>query len=360
MKLKKAIIFLSVLLQGILSSYGQKQIPVIHSHTNVVGIRDGKLLKAGFWNLDPSLKPDTYFVDLPRTNPKVTFITDRDSVSFDTRYGEVYDFVIVLNEKDSCYTRISANYNGVNNPAQIKAGIQADTIPFIMRNSRPYVVGKVNGHDQIYMMLDLGAGITCVNINSVKKTGVTFDGSISVTNTNGTNAEPSSNHTRLQIGNLLWNDVQVVQVRNLADEDDIIIGNSLFRDRILEIDYDKKVLIIHPGSIEIPDGNTKHEVLYDQHRPKIKINLTIDGKTYEDWFLFDTGRDGTMLIGEDFTGEFDVWNGFETLFMLGTKKIVVIPEVKIGGLIFKEIVTNANDQGGTMFDQNKRIWIFFK
>jgi hypothetical protein len=50
-----------------------------------------------------------------------------------------------------------------------------------------------------------------------------------------------------------------------------------------------------------------------------------------------------MLIGEDFTGEFDVWQHFNTIFTFGTKKIVVIPETKVGSLTFKEIVTNAND-----------------
>ncbi len=255
----------------------------------------------------------------------------------------VYDFVVLLNGKDSCFTRVSANYHDVSMPSQIKPGMQADTIPFIMRGSRPYVVGKVNGKSNIYMMLDLGAGITCVNVNSVKKAGIQFDGKMTVTNTSGTNEEPKSTKTVLEIGNLKWKNVPVVQVRNLADEDDMIIGNSLFADAALEIDYDKKILIVHPQTIPVPESYTRHPVQYDQHRPKIKIDLRIAGKTYSDWFLFDTGRDGTMLIGEDFTGEFDVWNNLETIFKFGTKKIVIIPEVKVGSLTFTEIVTNAND-----------------
>ena len=50
-----------------------------------------------------------------------------------------------------------------------------------------------------------------------------------------------------------------------------------------------------------------------------------------------------MLIGEDFTAEFDVWDKFNSLFRLGTKKIVIIPAVNVGSLTFDEIVTNAND-----------------
>lgn len=342
-EVKKAILSCTVLLILAMGTHAQNTLPIIKSNTKSVSIRDGHILKPNSWGLDPSAKPDIYHVEIPRVNNKVTFITDQDSISFDTQYGKVYDFVILLNGNDSCYTRISANYSGVSMPIQLKTSAAADTIPFIMRNSRPYVVGKVNGKDNIYMMLDLGAGITCVNINSVKKTAIKFDGKISVTNTNGTNDEPSSSKTVLQMGNLKWENVKVVQVRNLDDEDDMIIGNSLFRDRILEIDYDKKILIVHQQSINVPANYTKHVVQYEQHRPKIKIDLHIADKVFSDWFLFDTGRDGTMLIGEDFTGEFDVWPLFNTIFKLGTKKIVVIPEVKIGSLSFQNIVTNAND-----------------
>jgi len=340
---KKAILSCTVLLILAMGTNAQNVLPLIKSNTKSVSIRDGHILKPNSWGLDPSTKPDTYHVEVPRANNKVTFVTDQDSISFDTQYGKVYDFVILLNGKDSCYTRISANYSGINTPLQLKTSAAADTIPFIMRNSRPYVVGKVNGKDNIYMMLDLGAGITCVNINSVKKTGMQFDGKISITNTNGTKDEPSSSKTVLQMGNLRWENVNVVQVRNLDDEDDMIIGNSLFRDRILEINYDKKVIIVHQKSIAVPDNYTSHLVQYGQHRPKIKIDLQIADKVFSDWFLFDTGRDGTMLIGEDFTGEFDVWPLFNTIFKFGTKKIVVIPKVKIGSLSFANIVTNAND-----------------
>lgn len=341
--MKKPICFSFLFCLCIIGVYAQQKLPVIHSHAKSITIRDGNHLKPGVWGLDPAAKPDIYLMDLPRSTNKVTFITDLDSISFNTQFGEYYDFVVLFNNKDSCFIRISAKYPDVNILTQVKPTMQADTIPFIMRNSRPYVAGKVNGGAECYIMLDLGAGITCVNINSVKKTGIRFDGKRTVINTSGTNEEPTSSNTVLQIGNLKWEKVPVVQVRNLADEDDMIIGNSLFADRVLEIDYDKKILIVHQQLAQTPQGYTRHAVQYDQNRPKIKIDLSIGGKTYSDWFLYDTGRDGTMLIGEDFTGEFDVWQHFNTIFTFGTKKIVVIPETKVGSLTFKEIVTNAND-----------------
>jgi hypothetical protein len=50
-----------------------------------------------------------------------------------------------------------------------------------------------------------------------------------------------------------------------------------------------------------------------------------------------------MLIGEDFSAHYGLWNKYHSLVKLGNKKIVVIPELKIGTRTFRDIVTNAND-----------------
>lgn len=48
---------------------------------------------------------------------------------------------------------------------------------------------------------------------------------------------------------------------------------------------------------------TKQTVFYEQNRPKFRATFYYDGHTFPFWCLFDTGRDGKMLIGEDFTGQ---------------------------------------------------------
>ncbi len=53
----------------------------------------------------PEKKPDRYYVELPAKEHAVTFYTDIDSITFNTMYGGVYNFVILLNGKDSCYTQ---------------------------------------------------------------------------------------------------------------------------------------------------------------------------------------------------------------------------------------------------------------
>lgn len=138
--------------------------------TITVTIRDGAHVIA--WGIDPKVKPDVYYTDLPRANTTITFISDMDSLSFTPHYGDVYNFVILLNGTDSCFTRVSANYQYVVPVVRRDTLAPADTIPFTLRQGRVYVTGNVNGHDGIAMMLDLGAGMACVNIHSIEKAGI--------------------------------------------------------------------------------------------------------------------------------------------------------------------------------------------
>eukprot|EP01132_Coremiostelium_polycephalum_P012207 gene12207-14926_t len=310
------LIFRLLLLCTAVTATAQNQPPVIRANVKMISIRDGK---------------DT----------RVTFITDLDSISFDTHFGKTFDFVVLLNGKDSCFTRISANYEGLNNPKS--NSMLPDSIPFHMKNSRIYFDGKLNGHPGMNIMFDLGAATSCISIDAVQKAGIKFDGKSMVKNGDGLNEEPTSSHNHLQIGRLDWDKVQLVQVRNLAKGEDMIIGNSLFQDQVLEIDYDKKIMIVHKELNKDLKEYSKHDVIYDQHRPLFNIEINVAGKFYPFHFLFDTGRDGTMLIGDDFVKTYNLWDKFKSVFKIGTKKAVVIPQVKIGGLTFDEVMTNAND-----------------
>ena len=116
-KMRYIIIFLFVLVHQNLSA--QEQLPIIRANSKNVKILDGLNYKPDFWVIFPETKPDVYYLDLPRKKTLVKFITDIDSISFILNYGEVKDFIVLLNGKDSCYTRISANYPNLKIPKKI-------------------------------------------------------------------------------------------------------------------------------------------------------------------------------------------------------------------------------------------------
>ncbi len=340
----KLIIFMALWIGINHSSAAQSSLPILRAQSATISIRDGKNYKSNSWKLDPKAKPDIYYTGLPQKDSRITFISDIDSITFEVKYGKTYDFIILLNQKDTCYTRISANYEGINSPIKRNNYInKPDTIPFTLKNSRIYLKGAVNGHKNLTFQFDLGAGGTCVNYRSVAKTGINFDGKTWVTNTHGTNEEPTSSKNTLQIAGLKWEDVKIIQVKNMDKEEDLIIGNSLFADQVIELDYDQKILIVHPKMPVLVKAYSKHEVIFEQHRPYIQATIQVNGKAYTDWFLFDTGRAGTMMIGKSFVDKFKLWDQFNSLLSWGDKKIVVIPQTTIGQLNFTDIVTNIQD-----------------
>lgn len=93
----------------LLSAAATAQLPLrlIRSNIEKIDVRDGQQLRKNWWTLSPEAKPDVY--SFFATQPKiVSFITDVDSISITVEPGKNYDFVILLHNKDSCYTRVSS------------------------------------------------------------------------------------------------------------------------------------------------------------------------------------------------------------------------------------------------------------
>lgn len=81
----------------------QKKLPVIKASSTQVDIKDDGDLQKNAWRIEPETNPDVYTTSAK----KVTFYTDIDSISFnvDPKIG-TYDFVILLNGKDSARTQV--------------------------------------------------------------------------------------------------------------------------------------------------------------------------------------------------------------------------------------------------------------
>lgn len=104
--MKKTIVFILVL---ILFSGGEvysqeKSMKVIKANSTVVSIRDGSDYYKETWTIMPEVNPDVYTTRFGEK--RITFYTDKDSISFDVKPEGVYDFIILLNEKDSAWTQI--------------------------------------------------------------------------------------------------------------------------------------------------------------------------------------------------------------------------------------------------------------
>ncbi len=327
------------ILYPVCQASAQDHLPILRANSPSLSVRDGIQFKEHIWRAEPDQPLDIYFTEMPRKPHRVTFISDLDSISFEVSYGGTYDFVVLLNETDSSLTRIAANYHGVNFYQEDVE--KPDTIPFTLRGSRIYFDGTVNSNPGISFQFDLGAGMSAINRKSVEKAGVTFDGSTMLSNSDGLNEAPTASSNRLSIAGLNWEQVPMVQAGNMDSHEDVIIGNPLFEHKVIEIDYDRQLMILHDTLAAVPPGYTRHALIYHQHRPFIEATVVADGKAYTDWFLFDTGRDGTMVLREGFFVKNPIWDKLTTVFWLGQKRVKVIPAIQIGALEFTDVISPA-------------------
>ena len=101
--MKKLILFfaLSFLILNMIKA--QKKIITIKANSNLVDIREDKRLFKKAWTISPEIKPDVHLTE----SKKITFYTDIDSITANiSPKDSVFNFVILLNGKDSALTQI--------------------------------------------------------------------------------------------------------------------------------------------------------------------------------------------------------------------------------------------------------------
>lgn len=100
---KNKFVTLLLLLSSLQLSVGQTKLPVIRANSKTVDVRVGNDLRKAEWMISPETKPDIYTASAK----KITFYTDLDSISFNIKAKlDTYNFIILLNGKDSAYTQV--------------------------------------------------------------------------------------------------------------------------------------------------------------------------------------------------------------------------------------------------------------
>ena len=92
------------------NAHSQNSIPVIKATYNRASLRENNIIRKDSWRILPEIKPDVWNVIVPKGSKKrVTFITDIDSISYLLKSDTSYNFLVLLNNTDSAYTRISTH-----------------------------------------------------------------------------------------------------------------------------------------------------------------------------------------------------------------------------------------------------------
>jgi hypothetical protein len=111
-RMKRIKLLTLLLLTSIIQlSIAQTKLQVIRATSKTVDIKEDENLKKGAWIISPEINPDVYVTSAK----KVSFYTDISSISFEInpKVG-AYNFIILLNEKDSAKTQIKYQPSRLN------------------------------------------------------------------------------------------------------------------------------------------------------------------------------------------------------------------------------------------------------
>ncbi|RYF77693.1 MAG: hypothetical protein EOO39_03330 [Cytophagaceae bacterium] len=196
--------------------------------------------------------------------------------------------MVLLNGKDSCYTRFQSpelkHYSSVK-PSR------HDTIPFVLTKDNNLEVQSVlNQKDSVKLLFDSGAFGFYLLKTAIRK----------YLNPSGkpiTMSDISDND--FSIANLSWEQEQVHPLTTTGDCCEGMFGWDAFDGKVVEIDYDQNRMIVHTKRPKISKDYEKFAIEYMKEHFCIHIPVEADHKRYTGRFLFDLGYQRAIMLDQD-------------------------------------------------------------
>lgn len=337
--------FLFVFSLATLPMLAQTHLPILNTNTSTIAIKDGDILRTDYWTLDPSARPDIYIADKTSQAKTVTFYSDIDSLTFDLQPRAQFDFVIVLNGKDSCFTQLQSGITFAEN-AVIKP--QADTIPFVLTDrNNIYVSAIINQKDTVKLMFHTDASFVGVTeAASANLTTLDFAAPEKAGSWGGGGTTRLSRNNTVQIGSFTKENQFIFEGKHSGIGTDGKFGANFFGDKVLEINYDQNQLIVHNTLPKIDTSYQKMPLLFKRSSMFLMGNSKVTAKQIPHHFLIHSGYSGTILYDDQFAdtqglstqlktiSESELRDSFDNI--LKTKKSI-LPQFTIGGTAFKDL-----------------------
>jgi hypothetical protein len=338
------------------TAFAQQAPPVLNANSAAVDIRDGDRLLKGGWIIDPAVAFDVYVARRTTEGKRVTFITDIDSMSFDVRPGHTYDFVILLNGKNACPTRISTMTQSYR---RLEPGPTTgrDTVPIFIRHGKMHLQGTVNDSPMLDFIFDTGAEICALYPSAMRKGGkLQFDGATNNSGTGGTTLRQTSSDNRLEIAGLRWDHEPVMHIEKQADRADGIVGYPVFEGKVVEIDWDRMVMIVHSTLPALAAGFTRTPMPFSGSLPAVEAVLVNREKRVSGLFVLDTGGTGAMNVNQAFAAAHGLYG---TMKNLGTSTsrgvgaagirnhLLLLPQLTLAGFSLPDVPINVEMPSGS-------------
>ncbi len=319
--------------------------PVLPANSAAVDVRDGDRFQEGVWVVDPAIALDVYAALRSSAAKRVTFITDVDSLSFDVQPGRTYEFTVLLGGRDSCRTRISTMMQDYVRVDPRASG--PDTIPISIRNGKLNVIGAINGSGPLNLIFDTGAE-ACALYPSAHGEGaeLRLDGTTLNSGTGGVTERRTASDNRLAIAGLRWDHEPFIAVERQADPADGIVGWQLFLGKVVELDYERMIMIVHDDLPAKAAGYARTAMPYVGPLTAVEVVLVAGEKREGGLFILDTAGTGAMNVNQAFSAAHDLPGAMRVLGKSASRgvgsavirnEVVLVPELVVAGFSLPDV-----------------------
>lgn len=327
--------------------YSQHVIPILKTTSSELSIRDGDILRQAYWSIDPNAELDIYAADKTSVAKYVTFISDIDSIRFLIQPLDTIDFYVINSSQDVFPTRVqsSITYDPLTHILT-----PVDSFPFALTSyNNISIKGIFNKKDTLEYMFHSGVNSVGITFDALEKiSALDTSKSVSAKGWGGAGEMKYTRGNHLKIGNHQWGDLLVWVSKHSGHFTDGKIGPNLFKDQLIEIDFDAKQMRIYSHLDQIPSlhSYSKYVLSYNGDLMFVSGNLKIGANQYQNTFMIHTGYSGALLLDDGFASQHKIGDQLKITSesqlkdsfgnVLKTKK-AILPALDLGGAQFSSI-----------------------
>ncbi|MEL7223083.1 MAG: hypothetical protein AAGJ93_17295 [Bacteroidota bacterium] len=179
---------------------------------------------------------------------------------------------------------------------------QPDTLHFELTAGNNIVFKSIlNEKDTVDLFLDTGGTELVLKHSVIKEKTALLEGQNE--NYREENYEPLEELSSLSLGAMRWDSLTIYPTTLLPKEADGHFGWNLFEGKVVELDYDKQLMIIHTSLPPALEGYAKLEIEYINTLFCINGKIQVGEKNYLGRYLFDTGFQRAVIMDKELKEE---------------------------------------------------------
>jgi len=199
----------------------------------------------------------------------------------------------------SCTPFKSVNVPADVNLAEAIDNASSDTLAFEITEANNIIFKAIiNETDTLDFYLDTG-GTEIVMSHKAVKEKTTFLDRGRNSSYKEENYEPLDEYFSMALGEMSWDSLTIYPTALIPKEADGHFGWNLFEDKVLELDYDKNLMIVHSSFTGNLEDYAKMEIEYINTLFCIQSSIRVGENTYPNRYLFDSGFQRAVVLDRD-------------------------------------------------------------